>query len=42
MSTANSILPALLRIEDRAAIFPKQAGNGLAWKNKMAARCRLV
>jgi len=38
MSIASSILPVLLRIEDRAA----EAGNGLAWKNKMVARYRLV
>jgi hypothetical protein len=37
MSTADPILPVLLRIEDRAAIFMKQAGNGLARKNEVVA-----
>jgi len=42
MSTADPILPVPLRIKNCAAIVPKQAGNGLAWKSEMVARYRLV
>jgi hypothetical protein len=42
MSTAGPILPVPLRIKDCAAIVPKQAGNGLAWKNDREARYQQV
>jgi mandelate racemase len=39
---ADPILQEPLQIKNGAAIVPEHAGNGLAWKNDMVARHRLV